>query len=332
MTDIPDTESIFDTADQPYRTYVIEAPRVLPTVDWYDTICWRVPRALLPLVAGHLAWFYQPEVWQETQYDDAAQTIARLLASLYDTGEQVFTEDTWYLALGDSLSVGKEAPGNEDGLPGYPFWVWNNLKTVYPGLKYQNEGISGETTDTMISDGQLQAALDFIAARNAAGERVGLITIDIGGNDIVAIFPPPIGVAANGTTQINNFRANFSYILTQLQAAAPTALIVVLNYYNPYPGFDFPLFGPLGDIWVPELNTAISDVAGTHNISVTDIYAVIQGSETHMRRHIYTRRPYEVWDIANAETNFDFHPRPQGHELMAMTTFQLIMRQVFERV
>lgn len=290
----------------------------------------RVPYWFVPILAGHIAKLEWSKQW--VTEDALAGYQAAALMQERMVSDAVPVSGVWHLALGDSLALGVEASGNADTYDGYPDWLYKRLRAMYPGLAYHNEAVSGETSQTMIDDGQLQAALDFSAAVDTSGARVGLISIDIGGNDIAKIFPPPVGTAADGNTQIANFRTNFDHILTELRTAAPSALIATMNLYNPYPGFDFPLYGNLGDTWVPELNTAIADVAAMHNVPVSDTYSVIMGDEAHMARLLFVRRPYEVWDILNAETNFDFHLRPKGHQVVADEFFRTIMRQVFVRV
>lgn len=300
------------------------------TYDPDETNLVFVPRAIVPVLGAHIRSWEWSAMWQTTDDWHQGRQAAALLQERL-VSDAVPIADTWYMSLGDSLTLGYEATGNTDTYPGYPSWLWKRLRAMYPGLLWHNTGVVSETSQTLIDDGQLQAALDFIAAVDTAGQRVGLITLGIGGNDIGQILPPPIGAGANGNTQIAQFRVNLDHILTALRNAAPNALIACMNYYNPYPDFDFPLYGKLGDTWVPELNQAIADVAATHGVPVSDTYSVIMGDEAHMARLLFVRRPYQSWDILNAETNFDFHPRLAGHKVIADEFFRTIMRQVFVR-
>jgi len=95
----------------------------------------------------------------------------------------------YYLALGDSLSVGWQAPGQETS-QGYANDLFKVYKKEIPKLLLQELGCPGETTGTMIngscdggtvySDGnQLAQAEAFIATN-----KVAMITIDIGANDV----------------------------------------------------------------------------------------------------------------------------------------------------
>jgi len=98
---------------------------------------------------------------------------------------------TWYLALGDSLSVGVQpdaAGASVETGQGYADQLHAALLPAHPGLRLVKLGCPGETSRTMIDGGicryrggsQLAAAVAFLRAHRG---RVFLITIDIGAND-----------------------------------------------------------------------------------------------------------------------------------------------------
>jgi lysophospholipase L1-like esterase len=98
-------------------------------------------------------------------------------------------QPTYYLALGDSLSIGIQpsANGNVRTNQGYADDLYAVFHTRMTGLKLAKLGCSGETTTSMIHGGicsyrqgsQLAAAVRFI--RN---HHVALVTLDIGADDI----------------------------------------------------------------------------------------------------------------------------------------------------
>jgi lysophospholipase L1-like esterase len=163
------------------------------------------------------------------------------------------THATYYLALGDSLSVGDQPNAKGVTLPtsqGYPDQLYATLHHTDANLKFYKLGCPGETSATMNKGGicgykgddrysltarkgnQLTAAVDFLKAHSG---HVSLITLDIGANDLN-------GCIALGTiTKIENclppvfaaIETNLATTLETLRAAAPTATIVGMTYYDP---------------------------------------------------------------------------------------------------
>jgi lysophospholipase L1-like esterase len=231
-----------------------------------------------------------------------------------------------YLAMGDSWSVGAESTANEDQTPGYPAYLYQLLRFYYPHLRYQNTGISGETTQTMIDDGQLTAALAFISSEQAAGRRIGLISISIGGNDMIKVFPPPIGTSADGNVILAQVRANLDTIYSSLQGACD-AQIITTTYANLYVGFNFPGFGNLSDVWLPQLHAAIREKAAQYGVPVTPVDQLDVSDEPLMDSLFYVTRPYALWPPSDPVKNFDFHPRPDGHAYIAYEMLTALVRQ-----
>lgn len=228
-----------------------------------------------------------------------------------------------YLALGNSLALGVEAPGNNDGQPGYPALVHSRMQDLYPGVSLVNLAVAGETSGTMISGGQLAAAESAIANAAGAGECVGFITLDIGGND----FGQILAGQTTAESAIPAFQSNLDTILNRLQAAAANQIagcsprIVLMDYYNPYPGLPIPPSDePLADMYLPSLNSIIRNAAAARGIGVTNVEAAFRGREAellYVNQDIYTnpllRIPFTPW----FETAVDFHPRSDGHEVIA---------------
>jgi len=229
-----------------------------------------------------------------------------------------------YLALGDSLSTGEEAAGNNDGLPGYPAALNNLLQSTTP-LTYTVQAVNGETTTGMLAPGgQLDRATAYIAQRRAAGERVGLITLSVGGNDIVNVLR---GDGGTITSTLALMRANLSTILDRLIAATTAdgqreARILVQNYYNPYPGQtirDFPPFVDLPpdqepivtDRDLPKFNRVLLEVALQRCVAVVDAFSIVRGNEGQYL-YVNPSPPFPP-----SEADLDYHPRPAGHAALA---------------
>ncbi len=140
----------------------------------------------------------------------------------------------YYLSVGDSLAQGYQPIGGSpvgDGYnQGYPDQLLKLVRGPSEHLRLVKLGCGGETTTTMLLGGspfcgyagsQLAAATAFLRAHR--GE-VALVTIDIGGNDV--LNPQGGGVAA--------IQANLPVILAELrEAAGPGVPIVGMTYYSP---------------------------------------------------------------------------------------------------
>ena len=132
----------------------------------------------------------------------------------------------YYLALGDSVPVWE---GNQS----YPNLLLAHYARRVPGLTLENLAVGGETTSSMLQQGQFQAALAFLQAHKG---HIALITLDIGGNDIVfCASPTGLNIACVDQALVM-ISTNLTTILTGLRSAAPSVPIIGMTYYDPYLG------------------------------------------------------------------------------------------------
>jgi lysophospholipase L1-like esterase len=124
-----------------------------------------------------------------------------------------------------------------------------HYRNQIPGLAVADVGCSSETSATMIHGGichypqgsQLGAAEAFLSSHQ--GE-VGLITIDIGGNDALPCASSPTAAACFAQA-LFTMDANLTQILAGLrQAAGPSVPIAAMNYFDPF--LIYWLDGPAG--------------------------------------------------------------------------------------
>jgi lysophospholipase L1-like esterase len=231
-----------------------------------------------------------------------------------------------YLALGDSLSTGDEAAANNDDLPGYPAYLRDLIQATTP-ISFTLLGVSGETTSSMLADGgQLDQAEAFIAEQRAAGQNIGLITLSIGGNDVINVLR---GGDKTVTETLGIVQQNLGLILDRLIAAstadgAPRPTILLMNYYNPYPGMTIPNFPPLinlppgqepivTDRDLPKFNRVLARVAAERCIPVVDAFSVVRG---HEAEYLFVTYPIVLLPIPD-EADLDYHPREAGHQALA---------------
>ena len=197
-----------------------------------------------------------------------------------------------YLALGDSLGVGVGAsdPATKGYVPRFRHFLQSN-KGLDTDLFLNNLSIGGATSDSLISD-QLPAALKDLKKRNSdkkPDNDVEVVTVDIGGNDVLAL----LGICAGGvtptctaaiSTTFATFSANFDFILDELRTAAgPDTTMIVMTYYNSLVATGCPLnaLAPLGDIVLEGepllglpvgLNDLIRAIAAAHGAEVADTF------------------------------------------------------------
>jgi lysophospholipase L1-like esterase len=151
-----------------------------------------------------------------------------------------------HLALGDSLAVGAGATQPERlGYVGRLFDALSQSDGDPRLTALRNLAVGGETSTSMIRDGQLAAALESIRTADPA---VALVTIDIGGNDLLRLLgteacaSAPQGPECQQLLALTlvDFEANYRLIVGELTMAlddhAPDARLAVMTYFNPFSG------------------------------------------------------------------------------------------------
>ena len=198
---------------------------------------------------------------------------------------------TYYLSLGDSLAESFQPNG--DLTNGYAEQLHAALAADNPKLKLVKLGCGGESTTSMrfgsqlptvvLSCGtprnyaslfpkgtQLAEAVGFLKAHKG---KVGLVTIDIGANDIQRLDAHGNLIIcvledAGCEAQLAQMSWNLAAILAELRAAAgPGVPIVGMTYYNAFA----PLFDPEADAHVSEFNGTLTATYGAAGVPVADV-------------------------------------------------------------
>ncbi|SDJ48406.1 GDSL-like Lipase/Acylhydrolase family protein [Frankineae bacterium MT45] len=149
------------------------------------------------------------------------------------------TTPTYYLALGDSLSVGL-MPGQRESDQGYADDYYASLKTHHPGLQLVKLGCPGETSESLIDGGpncsypgaasQLVAAENFFQQHPSA---VSFISLDIGINDVGACIATGVDPSC-ALRAASGLVTNTATIMRRLRIAGGLHPIIVgLNLYDP---------------------------------------------------------------------------------------------------
>jgi lysophospholipase L1-like esterase len=170
-----------------------------------------------------------------------------------------------YLALGDSYAFGysqarfnelspRENPAGFEN--GYVNDFGDALRRFEPGLRIVNDACPGETTESFIhgpcsyATGGYRLHHPYAAGPNSAqfadalaylrGHRgaVNPITIDLGGNDVLALAARCLAVitciAADAPAAFAKVGSNLRLILSALRAAAPHAQMILLGDFDPF--------------------------------------------------------------------------------------------------
>lgn len=210
-----------------------------------------------------------------------------------------------YLALGDSVAFGVGASSPQQ--LGYAGVLYSEyLKLAEPNLLYKNLALPGETSTSFIerpqSRSQLERALAELDAAQQAGHKISLITLTIGGNDMLA---------ARGKNQtqkaetLARFEANLQTILRQLTSrTAGRTTLIITTYYNP-----FAANGPAiqeDALWLERANEIINKRAAEYKVLVADFFKPVLGREMAL-----------TW-IGQG----DIHPNTPGHAQLAAAVWQ----------
>ena len=215
----------------------------------------------------------------------AAFLSLALLAPNSQTRQARAQEAPVYLALGDSLAVGVGA-SNPSTL-GYVARAYGSLRTSerygQSGLEVINLSVAGATSsDLVAAGGQLDLAIDEIASRSGngtAGDEVEIISVDIGGNDLLSLVAPGSPCLESASVEpcraafgdvLSAIQNNLADALARLRVTAPEAIIVVVDLYNPYSGTG-DLREAIAELGVGQANGVISAVTADPNLRLRTV-------------------------------------------------------------
>jgi len=248
----------------------------------------------------------------------------------------------YYVSLGDSYSVGYQ-PG-KGATPGYSSYV-----AKHTGLTLVNFGCAGATTTSLLNQvgcpdilpgtaggvpvtkqTQIAEATLFIAQHKG---HIGLITVTIGGNDVV-----PCATQANTvscvTTAVAGVKTNVTAIAARLRAAAGPHVPIIGSTYpdvllgsyvhptHPAPAATIALANLSVAAFKSLLNPALSQAYATSGGAFVDVTRA-SGAYTSLKRTVHTKAygaiPVPVANVC-ALTWFcakgDIHPKDAGYTLI----------------
>lgn len=204
-----------------------------------------------------------------------------------------------YLALGDSVTFGVGAP--EPSRQGYPARLLERLRDGEPEIdELRVFAVPGET-----ASGFLERRTDDVEAAIAdLGQRVELVTIGLGANEILRIRRDPSCREDRAAPECQRIATDAAEeaaaaldgvvdrVEAALSAAGSDAPILLLAYYNPdvEPVAVATIVGADGvvacdpDDPAPGLNDRIACIAERRGTGLVDLYAAFLGREQELTR------------------------------------------------
>jgi lysophospholipase L1-like esterase len=268
-------------------------------------------------------------------------------------GKKVTTR--YYLALGDSLSVGfqpnAQGKGGETS-QGYTNDLFSYYRKQIPGLKLVEVGCPGDTTGSLLTGvgntanakqfkcdraggSQLRAAEAFLKAHHAKGQ-VALVTLDIGANDVDGCVDPGEQLGPCLTAGENAIKTNIPKILGGLKhAAAKGTALAAMNLYDPvlsdYLLSPYNSNQPLGEASVQLLkgvNASIEGPDATYGFKVADVADAFDS-------YVTTPTPFDGMTVPEnvarvCTLTWACTPPPQGPNIHAKAGGYAVIAGAFE--
>jgi lysophospholipase L1-like esterase len=197
-----------------------------------------------------------------------------------------FSNDTRYLAMGDSLAAGLGAIPVTQGYA-YLLYRGGTFDSLTNTI-FVDAGMPGATSAQVLSF-QVPQAVNIFQPED--------VTISCGGNDLLEILN-----GADPVTVLTNFQANLVQILGTLRANLPKARIIIGNQYD-IP--DITASIPGATQVIAAFNAVIAGVAQATGVRVADVFDAFQGRTGLLliERH--------------GASAFEVHPTNAGYRVMA---------------
>jgi lysophospholipase L1-like esterase len=198
-----------------------------------------------------------------------------------------------YVAMGDSITAGWGSPAiNGARLNGFAAQLHRQLLSRGPA-DLHNLGVPGLTS------GQFLFLLDHWPEASDVIKHADLITLSLGGNDIIWTDYKSPGDAAKMREAMSKYEANIEAILAKIRSQNPTARLFVLEVYNPFSPDDS-RHQALSE-YIQWANESIAMAANTHEATVVPTASLFLDHEK------------EYVNLANN----DIHPNVAGHTRIA---------------
>jgi len=170
-----------------------------------------------------------------------------------------FSDNTRYIALGDSLAAGYGAMPTTNG---YAYLLYQEgAFDKTSNTLFANAAVPGATSQDVL-DHQLPQAIERFVPQ--------VVTLSVGGNDLLAIF-----AGADPSLVLTQLQSNLTGILCGLKLALPHSRITIHNLYDVPEvtgGPGTPAFGLLTTV-----NDIIAGVAQACGVALADVFTAFEG-------------------------------------------------------
>ena len=235
-----------------------------------------------------------------------------------------------YVALGDSLAAGYQPGGAELRDTAYPALTATRIGAAGAALTLENLGCSGETTTSLVKGGKCDFAagsqLEQAEKLLKASDDVSLVTIDIGGNDLLRCVRGGAQIdTACVTAGVGTVKKNLPTILKRLKAAAGADVpVLVLGYYNPWlaaKALNQPVKGvDAAAKAYTALSTAIESAAkssGTTFVGLDQAFSTNDTTPTTINGRSVPKNAAAICTLTNICTAADIHLTDEGAATVA---------------
>ena len=234
------------------------------------------------------------------------------------------------MALGDSLAAGYQPGGAELRDTAYPALTANRLGAGGGELTLENLGCSGETTTSLVKGGKCDFAagsqLEQAEKLLKGSDDVALVTIDIGGNDLLRCVRGGAQIdTACVKSGVATVQKNLPAILERLRTAAGDDVpVLVLGYYNPWlaaKALDQPVKGvDAAAKAYTGLSTAIEAAAkksGTTFVGLDEAFSTNDTTPTTINGRSVPENAAKICTLTNICTAADIHLTDEGAATVA---------------
>lgn len=235
-----------------------------------------------------------------------------------------------YVALGDSLAAGYQPGGAELRDTAYPALTATRLEAGGGDLTLENLGCSGETTTSLVKGGKCDFAagsqLEQAEKLLTGSEDVALVTIDIGGNDLLRCVRGGAQIDTSCVTSgVATVKKNLPAILERLRTAAGDDVpVLVLGYYNPWlaaQALDQPVQGvDAAAKAYTALSAAIESAAtrtGTTFVGLDEAFSTNDTTPTTINGRSVPENAAKICTLTNICTAADIHLTDEGAATVA---------------
>jgi lysophospholipase L1-like esterase len=215
--------------------------------------------------------------------------------------------ETRYMAMGDSIAAGRGAMPQTEGYV-YLLYRWGAIDDLR-NTHLSNAAVS-EATSANVLFHQLPQALP---GPHGAGFRPDVITITVGGNDLLALLEHEDPTDPTLIEQVlSAFAENMVGIFTTIRKDPHLckARVFVSNQYA-VPEIDEEI--PGASFVVQLLNQTLATVARQFRATIVDVHGAFEGRRGLLQSERHGRDHFE----RSGSDRFEVHPTDKGHQVIA---------------